>query len=83
MKSRFPIRVTRGGVTVKIHQAKQIQNGKTYDGYLVVYSLFGKRKRVWRSDLPQAQLVAKEACLKISNGEQLSLTLNNGDLRTK
>jgi integrase len=76
---KFPIVVTRQGVTTKIHQATQIQNGQTYSGFMVVYSLLGKRKRVWRSDLERAEIAAEEACEKISSGQHLSLTLTHID----
>lgn len=46
---------------------------------MVVYSLLGKRKRVWRTDLSEAQITAEEACNNIANGEHLSLTLTNSD----
>jgi integrase len=77
--NRFPIVVTREGVTAKIHRASQIQNGQTYSGFMVVYSLLGKRKRVWRSDLSQAEIAAEDACEKISSGQHLSLSLVNTD----
>ena len=77
--SGFPIVVTREGVTAKIYKAKQVQNGQTYSGFMVVYSLLGKRKRVWRSDLEQAETAAEDACGKISGGEHLALTLANTD----
>jgi hypothetical protein len=77
--NKFPIAVTRDGVTAKIHKAAQIQNGQTYSGFMVVYSLFGKRKRVWRSDLAQAEIAAEEACEKISSGQHLTLSLANTD----
>lgn len=77
--SKFPIVVTRNGVTAKIYKAKQVQNGQRYSGFMVVYSLLGKRKRVWRSDLGQAETAAEDACEKISGGEHLALTLANTD----
>jgi integrase len=80
--SGFPIVVTREGVTAKIYKAKQVQNGKKYPGFMVVYSLLGKRKRVWRSDLAQAETAAEDACEKISGGQHLVLTLANTDRMT-
>jgi integrase len=77
--NKFPIAVTRDGVTAKIYKAKQVQNGQRYSGFMVVYSLLGKRKRVWRSDLTQAETAAEDACGKISGGEHLALTLANTD----
>jgi len=76
---RFPVVVTRDGVTAKIYKATQVQNGQTYSGFMVVYSLLGKRKRVWRSDLAQAETAVEDACEKISGGEHLVLTLANTD----
>jgi len=79
MKAKFPIAVTKGGVTSRIHRAIQIQNGRRYNGYMVVYSFRRKRKRVWRSDLSEAQIAAEDACNKITNGEHLSLALTDTD----
>lgn len=79
MKNKFPIQVEWHGVTAKIYKATQIQNGQKYPGFMVVYSVFGKRRRIWRSDLGNAQIAAEEACEKISDGEHLSLTLTNSD----
>jgi hypothetical protein len=78
MKTQFPVKVTSKGVTVKIHPATQIQNGTTYNGFMVVYWLNGRRKRVWRSTLSDAETAAQDACNKISNGEQEALQLTNG-----
>jgi integrase len=75
----FPITVTDSGVTAKIYRATQTKNRQTYDGFLVTYSLLGKRKQVWRSELPDAQNAAREACSKVANGQQLVLTLTNTD----
>ncbi|MGO9586823.1 MAG: hypothetical protein ACLP2Y_11570 [Limisphaerales bacterium] len=77
--TKFPIVVTRDGVTAKIYKANQVQNGQRYSGFMVVYSLLGKRKRIWRSDLAQAETTAEDACEKISGGEHLVLTLANTD----
>jgi integrase len=46
---------------------------------MVVYSFRGKRERVWRSDLTEAQIAAEDACNKITNGEHLSLALTDTD----
>jgi integrase len=82
MKTRFPLRISEFGVSTSIHKSRQVQNGQTYDGYLVVYSLLGRRKRVWRSDLGEAKAAAREACVKISNGEQVVLELRQSDRLT-
>ncbi len=74
--------MTCNGVTAKIFKATQIQNGKEYHGFIVVYSLLGKRKREWRAKLADAQTVARNACDKISNGDHLTLQLTNNDRMT-
>ena len=81
-KTQFPVRITRNGFTAKIHPASQVQNGRKYDGFLVVYPLLGKRKRVWRSDLSDAESAAKDACDKITNGDHQVLELNSRDRMT-
>lgn len=80
--AKFPITVTESGVTAKIYKARQSRNGQEYGGFIVAYSLLGKRKQVWRAKLDDAEAVAADACQKIANGEQLSLTLTNGDRMT-
>src|SRR5262249_49811572 len=41
--------------------------------------LLGKRKREARADLEEAKQLAREACLKIANGEQRVLELKNAE----
>lgn len=82
MKTWFPLRISEFGVSAAIYKSQQVQNGQTYDGYLVVYSLLGRRKRVWRSDLEEAKAAARDACVKISNGEQAVLELRQTDRLT-
>lgn len=74
--------ITHKGVIAKIHQASQIQNGHKYDGFMVIYTLLGKRKRVWRSTLDDATTAAEDACAKIANGDHQVLELTNGDRQT-
>ena len=82
MKSSFPIAITRNGVVAKIHRSFQVQSGQKYDGFMVVYTLLGKRKRVWRSTLDDARTAAEDACDKIANGDHQVLELTNGDRQT-
>lgn len=82
MKTRFPIVVTLKGVIAKIQRAFQIQNGKRYDGFMVIYSECGRRKRIRRHKLDDAKIEAKKACLRVSNGEHLVTELRNGERLT-
>jgi integrase len=81
MKTRqqFPVTITESGVSAKIYRGTQTHSGTKYQGFIVAYSLLGKRKQVWRSDYAKAKATAEEACQKIANGEQLALTLTNHD----
>jgi len=79
MKAKFPLIVTESGVSAKIYRGTQTHNGTKYPGYVVTYSLFHKRKQVWRTDLEDAKTAARDACIKIANGEQHSLMLNSSD----
>ena len=74
--------ITRNGVIAKIHRASQVQNGQKYDGFMVNYTLLGKRKRIWRSTLDDAKTAAEDACDKIANGDHQVLELTNGDRQT-
>jgi integrase len=76
---KFPVVITRSGVTAKIRQTIQTKNGEKYTLYVVEYFLFGKRKREARASFEEAQEVAVNACCQISNGNQVSLTLTNDD----
>jgi hypothetical protein len=76
---QFPLTLTEKGVSAKIRKASQTKAGKNYEAFVVEYTLFGKRKRVWRSNLADAKTVAQEACLKIANGDQSSLELKDTD----
>lgn len=79
MKTKFPIVVTIKGVTAKIQRAFQIQNGKRYDGFMVIYTEGGRRKRIRRHSLEDAKVEAKKACNRVSNGEHLVTELRNGE----
>lgn len=79
---KFPLTVTESGVSAKIYRGKQTRNGTIYDGFIVAYSLLGKRKQVWRSDLEDAKTHAREACGRIANGESAVLQLTSHDRLT-
>src|SRR4026207_938640 len=54
------------------------QNGREYTSYVGEYTLLGKRKREWRSDLFEARRAASDACQKIAYGEHCILELSGG-----
>jgi integrase len=72
---QFPLTVTEKGVSAIIRASSKLKGGKTRKYFIVEYIHLGKRKQVWRSDLAKAKAVAKEACIKVGNGEQSSLEL--------
>jgi integrase len=74
---KFPLTVEAAGVTAKIYRGTQTHGGIKYRGFIVAYSLLGKRKQVWRSDIEDAKATARDACVKIANGEQQVLQLTN------
>ena len=76
---KFPLTILDSGVSAKIYHGTQTRNGTKYHGFIVAFSLLGKRKQVWRSGLPDAKAVARDACIKIANGEQAVLSLTNHD----
>lgn len=49
---------------------------------MVIYTLLGKRKRIWRSTMDDAKTAAVDACNKIANGDHQVLELTNGDRQT-
>jgi hypothetical protein len=75
----FPLVITEQGVSAKIRKAWQVKGESKYQAFVVEFILFGKRKRVWRSDLDDANVVAVDACKKIANGVQSSLELKDTD----
>lgn len=79
---KFPLTVTESGVSAKIYRGKQTRNGTIYNGFIVAYSLLGKRKQVWRSELGDAKTHAREVCGRIANGESEVLQLTNHDRLT-
>lgn len=74
---KFPVIVSENGVTAKIHKVTRTKNGNTYVSYVADYILLGKRKQTARADFEDAKQVALDACRKIANGQQISLTLTN------
>jgi hypothetical protein len=76
---KFPVTVSQEGVLAKIRKFSRIKNGKTYTTFAAEYFLLGKRKQEWRSSFDEAETVALEACRAISRGQQVSLTLANGE----
>lgn len=83
MKSEtFPLIIKEAGVSASIRKAIQSKGGRTYEAFVVEYYLLGGRKREWRTSLAEAKAAARDACLRISNGEQLVLELKNSDRLT-
>ena len=79
---KFPVTVSEGRVTAKIHKATKSKNGKTYVSYIADYVLLGQRKQVVRANLEEAKQIALDACRQIANGSQALLTLTNDDRLT-
>jgi integrase len=79
MPDEFPLVITEKGVTAKIRKAWQVKNEVRYQAFVIEFTLMGKRKRVWRSDLEDAMAVASEACNEIANGTQVKLELPERD----
>ena len=69
----FPIVVTEEGVSARIRRVVKSKNGTQYAAYMVDYALLGKRRQEWRADPEEAKQLAKDACKKIANGEQMAL----------
>ena len=78
-EGKFPLTVSEGRVTAKIHKVTKTKNGKTYTSYVADYILLGQRKQVVRADFEEAKQVALDACRLIAGGQQMSLTLVNGE----
>jgi len=76
----FPLTITEKGVSSVIRKSEKIKDGIARNYFIVEYFLKGKRKQVWRADEAEARAVAKDACIRVSNGDQSSLELRNGDL---
>jgi hypothetical protein len=76
---KFPIEVSEGRVTAKVHKVTKIKNGKTYTSYVADYVLLGQRKQVVRADFEEAKQITLDACRLIAGGQQMSLTLVNGE----
>jgi len=76
---KFPVTITEKGVSAVIRKAMKLKGGQKLHYFIVEYVLLGKRKQVWRSDLDEAKALAREACVKIANGEQSALELTDND----
>jgi len=76
---KFPVEVSEGRVTAKIHKVTKTKNGKIYTSYVADYVLLGQRKQVVRADFDEAKQIALDACRLIAGGQQMSLTLVNGE----
>jgi integrase len=76
---QFPVTVSENRVTAKIHKVTKIRNGKTYTSYVADYVLLGQRKQVVRANFEEAKQIALDACRLIAGGQQMSLTLVNGE----
>jgi hypothetical protein len=74
---KFPVTITEKGVSAVIRKAAKSKGGKSHNYFIVEYILLGKRKQVWRADLNEAKAVARDACIKIANGEQSALELSD------
>jgi integrase len=75
----FPVIVSEGRVTAKIHKITKTKDGKTYVSYVADYVLLGQRKQVVRANFEEAKEIALDACRLIAGGDHLSLTLTNDD----
>ncbi|MGH7980772.1 MAG: hypothetical protein ACREE6_15450, partial [Limisphaerales bacterium] len=76
---KFPVTVSEGRVTARIHKVTKNKNGKSYISYVADYIMLGQRKQVVRADFEEAKRIAVEACRLIAGGQQMSLTLVNGE----
>jgi integrase len=76
---KFPVTITEMGVSARIRKTAKVGDGKKLDYFIIEYVHMGRRKQVWRSDYGKAVAVARDACIKVANGEQEALELKNGD----
>jgi hypothetical protein len=76
---QFPVVIAEKGVSSVIRKAVKIKSGKRLNYFIVEYILLGKRKQVWRSSLAEAKELARDACIKIANGDQSALELRDTD----
>lgn len=76
---KFPLTITEKGVSAVIRKTAKVKDGKKLNYFIVEYTLLGERQQVWRSDLSIAKGVARDACIKIANGDQSALELRNGE----
>jgi len=76
---KFPLTITEKGVSAVIRKTAKLKDGKRLNYFIVEYTILGERQQVWRSDLGIAKGVARDACIKIANGDQSALELRNGE----
>ena len=79
---KFPVTVSEGRVTAKIHKVTKTRNGKAYVSYVADYVLLGQRKQVARAKFEDAKQIALDACREIACGNHASLTLTEYDRMT-
>ena len=80
---KFPVTVSEGRVSAKIHKVTKTKNGKTYTSYVADYILLGQRKQVVRANFEEAKQIALDACRLIAGGQHMTLTLVNGERLSK
>ncbi len=71
--------VTEKGVSAIIRTSSKVKAGKTYKYFIIEYIHLGMRRQVWRSDLAKAKAFARDACIKVGNGQQSSIELPERD----
>jgi integrase len=79
---KFPVKVSEGRVTAKVHKVTKTRNGKTYVSYVADYILLGQRKQAARAKFEDAKQIALDACRQIANGNHGSLALTDYDRMT-
>jgi hypothetical protein len=77
--AQFLVTIEEKGVSAIIRKTQKSKGGKIHTYYIVEYFHLGKRKQMWRSGLDEAEADAREACIKVANGEQKALEFRNGD----
>src|SRR5258708_4117562 len=79
-KAEFPLEVTvKGvpGISAKIYRQARKKGEATYVSFILAYSLLGKRKLEAYSELDEANRAGEDAILRIAEGQQDILQLNN------
>ena len=63
---KFPVTVSEGRVTAKIHKVTKTRDSKAYVSYVADYVLLGQRKQVARqAKFEDAKQIALDACREI------------------